>query len=216
MTETAEATNLAKVGVRNERRRELPNNAFSQLASNLIGEKGINGSILNLFGGEQAIVPETPGDPLRLLNLHAQNMEAQRLQPSLPQVRVTPKLIRCQRTKVTHIGHVEVIVLKKLVGVSAYSNAEESNIRISEEGNERVGNVMRVNNLEDEAGVTHAELEGGYGVLRVGPSVGPPLNVQAHHEAPATVGVSGEPRGDMGGMGGDEGVDGVGLESDVV
>jgi len=58
MTETAYATtHLAKVAARNYRRRELPNLAFNQPASNLIGEKGINGSILNLFGGEAAIIP---------------------------------------------------------------------------------------------------------------------------------------------------------------
>jgi len=129
---------------------------------------------------------------------------------------MTPELIRSQRTKVTDIGHVEVIVSKKLIGISLDPNAEESNIRVFQEGIEGTGNVRRVDNLEDEAGVTHAELEGGYGVLRVRPSVGSPLNVQAHHESMTTAGVSGEPRGDFGGVGCDQGVDVVGFESDVV
>jgi len=131
-------------------------------------------------------------------------------------MRVTPKLNLSQRTKVTHVRHVEAIVSKKLLGVSAYPNAQESDVRILEEGTERVGEIRSVNNLEDEAGVTHAELEGGYRVLRVGLSYGPPLNVQAHHEALATAGVVGKPPIDFGGVVGDEGMDVVGFESDVV
>ena len=79
-----------------------------------------------------------------------------------------------------------------------------------------MGNVRRMDNLEDESSVTHAELEGGYGVLRVGLSVRPPLNVQAHHEVLATAGVAGEPPLDLEGVVGDEGVDVVIFESDVV
>jgi len=142
MTATAEATHLAtvemteatthlaKVAARSDRRRELQIRAFIQHASNLIGEEGINDSILNLFGGELGSIPETPGHTQRLLNLHFENMAAQSLQPSPLQMRVTPKQIRSQRTKFTHVPHVEAIVLKKLLGVSAYPNAEESNVRV--------------------------------------------------------------------------------------
>ena len=67
-----------------------------------------------------------------------------------------------------------------------------------------------MDDLEDEAAVTGAELEGGDGVgLRVGLIIGPPLDIQAHHEvvAAADAVVVGEPRGDSGGVGGEEGVD---------
>lgn len=71
--------------------------------------------------------------------------------------------------------------------------------------------------LEDEAVLAEAELERGDGVLHVALCVGPPLDVQAHHELSSVAAdVGGDPGVDEGGVGGEEGVDDVGVESDVV
>ena len=70
-----------------------------------------------------------------------------------------------------------------------------------------------VDELEDEATSTHAELESGNWVFDVAVETGSPLNVEADDEAVDAVDV-GEPGVDHLGSMGDEGLDMVGLESD--
>lgn len=71
--------------------------------------------------------------------------------------------------------------------------------------------------LEDEAVLAEAELKCGDGVLHVALRVGPPLDVQAHHEPSLMAAdVVGYPGVDKGGIGCEEGVDGVGVESNIV
>ena len=63
-----------------------------------------------------------------------------------------------------------------------------------EEGDEGAWDGGRVEDLEDEAAVVHAEVEGGHGVVHVGQGVGPPLRDEAHDEARRVAGgVGGEP-----------------------
>lgn len=84
-------------------------NLHTQTASNFVREKGINHSILNLLWSEPGIVPPTPRDPFGLLNLQTQHSEAQRLNPSPVQFRVT-KLLSSERAKVTNIENAEIEV----------------------------------------------------------------------------------------------------------
>ena len=75
-----------------------------------------------------------------------------------------------------------------------------------------------VDELEDEAASTHAELESGNWVFDVAVESGSPLNVEADDEAVETAAVDavdvGEPGVDHLGSMGDEGLDMVGLKSD--
>ena len=68
--------------------------------------------------------------------------------------------------------------------------------------------------LEDEARGAHAELESGGEVVDLAAGVGAPLDVEADQ---ALVGGSrvGDPGGGDGGIGGDGGLDLVGVEGDV-
>ncbi|QCE12074.1 hypothetical protein DEO72_LG10g3314 [Vigna unguiculata] len=83
---------------------------------------------------------------------------------------ITPRNMapETQSTKVTHFPHEETIVMKKHMGVKVYRNANEQNPRILQEVNQQGGNIQRVDDMEDEIGVTHTELEGDYEVMRDG------------------------------------------------
>lgn len=74
-----------------------------------------------------------------------------------------------------------------------------------------------VDELEDEAAPTHAELESGHWVFDVAVETGSPLDVEADDEAVETAAVDAVDVGDPGvdhlGSVGDEGLDVVGLES---
>ena len=76
--------------------------------------------------------------------------------------------------------------------------------------------------LEDEAAAADAELEGGDGVSGVWAGDGAPLDVEADEEVAVAVMAAveaenvGEPDVDVGGGGGEDCVDGVGVEGDVV
>ena len=91
--------------------------------------------------------------------------------------------------------------------------------------NKRLGDVGGVEDLEDEAAEADAELEGCHGVLGVGVGVGAPFDVEADYEVVARTVAAvmtvlaedvGDPVVDLGGGGGEKGVDGVGVEGDVV
>lgn len=90
---------------------------------------------------------------------------------------------------------------------------------ITEEGNEGSRNEGSVKYLKNKAATTHAELEGGDGVVHATAEVRAPLDVEANQES-ASAAVAAEdirePGMDFGGVGGEEGEDGVGVKGDVV
>lgn len=124
------------------------------------------------------------------------------------------KLLRGEGAKLSDIGDAEIVVSQKLVGVFLDADPDEDDVGVVEEGGEGAWDKGRVEDLEDEAVVADAELEGGDGVglLTVGLGVGPPLNVQAHdlEVVVGVAGVGGEPDTDLAGRSGYEGLDGVG------
>jgi len=130
------------------------------------------------------------------------------------------KLLRGEGAKLSDIGDAEIVVSQKLVGVFLDADPDEDDVGVVEEGGEGAWDKGRVEDLEDEAVVADAELEGGDGVgrLHVGPGVGLPFHVQAHnHEVIRVVAdVGGEPGADLGGGSGDEGLDGVVTHGDFV
>ena len=74
------------------------------------------------------------------------------------------------------------------------ADPDECDVGAGEEGDEGAWDGGRVEDLEDEAAVVHAEVEGGHGVVHVGQGVGPPLRDEAHDEARMVAGgVGGEP-----------------------
>lgn len=162
---------------------------------------------------EEAIVPEARGDVVGLVNVDAQEEAAQCGEPG----RAQPKhleLLLGEGAKVDGIGHVEIVVSQKLLGVVSDADPNEFDVAVGEEGGEGAWDKGRVEDLKDEAVVVDAELEGGDGVglLTVGLGVGPPLNVQAHdlEVVVGVAGVGGEPDTDLAGRSGYEGLDGVG------
>lgn len=168
---------------------------------------------------EEAIVPEARGDVVGLVNVDAQEEAAQCGEPG----RAQPKhleLLLGEGAKVDGIGHVEIVVSQKLLGVVSNADPNEFDVAVGEEGGEGAWDKGRVEDLKDEAVVVDAELEGGDGVgrLHVGPGVGLPFHVQAHnHEVIRVVAdVGGEPGADLGGGSGDEGLDGVVTHGDFV
>jgi len=131
MTETAEATNIGKDRIVKRKQKRTTKSPVHSTHSNLIGVKYVNGSIPNLWVVSQLLsqkllvilwVSETPRREHRGTTSSAQ--------PASNEGDAIP-----QPAKVTDIGHVKVIVLKKLLGISLNPNAEESNIRIFEGGN---------------------------------------------------------------------------------
>ena len=74
---------------------------------------------------------------------------------------LTPRFRSSESTKVNHIPNFQIIIIQQFLHITLNSNSNKSEILIAEKLDERVGEVSGVDELEDEAASTHAELESG-------------------------------------------------------
>ncbi|KAJ6332232.1 hypothetical protein OIU76_010590 [Salix suchowensis] len=84
-----------------------PNSSSIQTLSNLVTQKGIKTSILNLITSKPLIVPPTQSNPFWLLNLLPQNLLHQRFYPRIlplhsPQISQQPKPLNPQHSRYSH------------------------------------------------------------------------------------------------------------------
>ena len=151
------------------------------------------------------------------MHLESKHSSSQTLQPSVLQIPV-PQPVHSESTKVNHIPNFQIIIIQQFLHITLNPNSNKSEILVAEELDERVGEVSGVDELEDDAASTHAELESGNWVFDVAVETGSPLDVEADDEAVETAAVDavdvGEPGVDHLGSVGDEGLDVVGVKSD--
>ena len=151
------------------------------------------------------------------MHLESKHSSSQTLQPSVLQIPV-PQPVHSESTKVNHIPNFQIIIIQQFLHITLNPNSNKSEILVAEELDERVGEVSGVDELEDDAASTHAELESGNWVFDVAVETGSPLDVEADDETVETAAVDavdvGEPGVDHLGSVGDEGLDVVGVKSD--
>ncbi|WVZ68907.1 hypothetical protein U9M48_017783, partial [Paspalum notatum var. saurae] len=145
------------------------------------GER-IGAGVHELLLRQPARVPGAHTDVVGLLHLDAHHLPHQRLQPG-PSQRGVPELARRKAAQVHGTPHLQPVVVPQLGSVAVDADADEGEAAVGEEVEERVGDVVGVEDLEDEAAAADAELQQGDGGHDVRGEGRAPLDVQADDEA---------------------------------
>ena len=131
-----------------------------QLAGDLGRDEGVEAGIGDLLVAEAARVPAARGHPVRLREVDAQDGGGDGAQPSLAEVRAARVLLRVA-PEVHRPAHLQAVVGPEPRRVRVHADAEEADRAVAEEPGQRGGEVVGVEELEDEAAAVHAELQGG-------------------------------------------------------
>jgi hypothetical protein len=154
--------------------------AGEQHPANLEGDERVDAGVLDLLDGEPVRVPVTRPHPLRLIHVDAHHDAREGLQSRAAEARAF-QLLRGEVAQLHRVGHVQLPVVPELVRVAPDTHAYEAVVGVAEELLQRVGEVVGVDELEDEAAAADAELEDRGGAVG-GAEGGAPLHVQPDHE----------------------------------
>ena len=138
--------------------------AVKQPAGDLERDEGVDAGVPDLLVAEAVRVPAAHGDPLRLREVHAHDGLHEGAQPRLAEVRAVHAL-RGAAAQVHRVGHLQAVVVAEPLRVRRHADAEEADPAVAEELRQRAGDVVGVEELEDEAAAAHAELQCGHRVL---------------------------------------------------
>jgi hypothetical protein len=188
-----------------------------QLAADLEGDEGVDASVPDLVVAEAGRVPAAHGHPLRLRDSDSHDGGGDGAQPGLAELREVHPLRR-EAAQVHRVGHLQLVVVAEALDVRVHADADEAEGGLAEELRQRAGDVVGVEELEDEAAAADAELQDSDGVL-VRAVAGAPLDVEADDELVEAAAVHGADLAEPGlhGLAGgsDGGADHVGLECHV-
>uniref|UniRef100_A0A8R7Q9N5 Uncharacterized protein n=1 Tax=Triticum urartu TaxID=4572 RepID=A0A8R7Q9N5_TRIUA len=191
--------------------------AGEELPADLEGDERVDAGVLDLLVGEAVGVPRSHRDAVRLVDAGPYDGVRDVPEPGLAEPRPA-HLVGREVAQVDGVGDPEAVVVTQAVGVVLHADADEAEVRVGEEGDERLWEVVGVEELEDEAAAADAELQERDGVLRVAVA-GAPLHVQPHDELVVDPAVDvadlAEPGGHGGAGGRDGGGDDVALEVHV-
>jgi hypothetical protein len=188
-----------------------------QLAADLEGDEGVDASVPDLVVAEAGRVPAAHGHPLRLRDSDSHDGGGDGAQPGLAELREVHPLRR-EAAQVHRVGHLQLVVVAEALDVRVHADTDEAEGGLAEELRQRAGDVVGVEELEDEAAAANAELQDSDGVL-VRAVAGAPLDVEADDELVEAAAVHGADLAEPGlhGLAGgsDGGADHVGLECHV-
>jgi hypothetical protein len=162
---------------------------LEQDPADLEGDKGVDGGVLDLLVGERARVPGAGPHPVRLLHVDEHDDARDVLEAGVVEVRAVHHLRR-ELAQVHLVGDLQPVVVPETVGVALHADADEAVVGLGEEVGQRVGEVVGVEELDDEAAAADAELEERGGAV-VGAEGGPPLDVETHDELVQAAAVDG-------------------------
>ncbi|BAS88197.1 Os04g0225067, partial [Oryza sativa Japonica Group] len=154
--------------------------------ADLPGRERVGAGVLELVLGEVALVPGADSHVVRLVHLHAHHLPHQRPQPRAAEVG-PPERVGGEGAQVHGARHLQPVPDPQPGGVVADPDADEGEPGIGEEAGQRVGHVVGVEDLEDEAAAVDAELQHGDGARHGGG--GAPLHVEADDERVAAAAV---------------------------
>jgi hypothetical protein len=143
--------------------------------------------VLDLLVGERARVPGAGPHPVRLLQVDEHDDARDVLEAGRAEVM---HHLRRELAQVHLVGDSQPVVVPEPVGVALHADAEEAVVGLGEEVGQRVGEVVGVEELDDEAAAADAELEERGGAV-VGAEGGPPLDVETHDELVQAAAVDG-------------------------
>ncbi|BAS74239.1 Os01g0737550, partial [Oryza sativa Japonica Group] len=162
-----------------------------QTPANLERGEGVRARVHHLLRRQIPRVPGAHPHVVRLGRPHAHHLSHQPLQPGAPQRRL-PDRLRGEVAKVHHVLHLQPVMAPQLGHVVVDPDADEGEAAVGEEVEQRVRDVVRVEDLEDEAAAADADLEHGDGARPVIVGGGAPLDVEPDDEVVEAAAVDAE------------------------
>lgn len=147
----------------------------------LEGQEGIHRGVLYLLQGEVALIPAAHRHPSGLTHLHPEHLLGESSEPLLAHLRPAHSLSG-EAAEIGGVDDGDAVIVGEAFDIVVDTDADEGEAAVGEKVEEGSGEVVGVEEEEDEAAAADAKLEDGHPVLGPG-EAGAPLDVEADDEA---------------------------------